>query len=191
MDYLGLAALVFGCNLLPAFAPPTWTILVLYRLNSHLAPVPLILIGAFSAGCGRYLLARGTGLLRSRIPAKHLANLESAGGLLTQNRKTAFAGLSLFALSPLPSAQLFEAAGLIGKKLVPLTLAFFAGRLISYSIYVTGATQLKDRNLGSIFTSGFKSPLGIAIQFLGILGVYLLTKINWQHYLPKHNQEVK
>ncbi|MEI6407570.1 MAG: hypothetical protein WCO85_08610, partial [Actinomycetes bacterium] len=64
-------------------------------------------------------------------------------------------------------------------------------RLISYSIYVTGATQLKDRNLGSIFTSGFKSPLGIAIQFLGILGVYLLTKINWQHYLPKHNQEVK
>lgn len=33
-DYLLLFLIVFGVNLMPAFGPPTWTILVVYRLNT-------------------------------------------------------------------------------------------------------------------------------------------------------------
>jgi len=36
MTYVGLFFLVFGLNLLPAFAPPTWSIVVLYGLNGQL-----------------------------------------------------------------------------------------------------------------------------------------------------------
>lgn len=32
-DYLLLFVIVPGVNLMPAFGPPTWTILVLYSLN--------------------------------------------------------------------------------------------------------------------------------------------------------------
>ena len=100
-------------NLAPAFAPPTWSVLVLFKLNSHIPAVPLVAIGALAAGSGRYCLARATGLLRNRISEKQRANLEAASEVL--NRKTShhFLGLLLFALSPIPSAQLFEAAGLI------------------------------------------------------------------------------
>jgi hypothetical protein len=40
----------------------------------------------------------------------------------------------LFAAAPLPSAQLFEAAGLARVRLRHLVAAFFVGRLVSYSI---------------------------------------------------------
>ena len=42
-----------------------------------------------------------------------------------RNRAGSIAGLALFALSPLPSAQLFIAAGVTGVRLLPLTAAFF------------------------------------------------------------------
>ncbi len=42
--YLIVAAVVLGVNLLPAFGPPTWAILVFYRLNMHLPVVGLVLV---------------------------------------------------------------------------------------------------------------------------------------------------
>ncbi len=41
MGYLVLAGVVFGVNLLPAFGPPTWAVLVFFRLQSDLAAIPL------------------------------------------------------------------------------------------------------------------------------------------------------
>jgi hypothetical protein len=35
LPYLALAGVVFGVNLLPAFGPPTWSLLVFFRLQSH------------------------------------------------------------------------------------------------------------------------------------------------------------
>ncbi len=187
-QYFLLAALVFAVNLMPAFAPPTWMVLVLYRLNSHLHTVPLVLVGALAAASGRYVLALGTRRFRSMIPKKALTNLESAGSFFTRNKTSAVTAFVLFIFSPLPSAQLFEAAGLIGTKLIPLTLAFFVGRLGSYSIYVAGASQLQNRNIGQVFTEGFASPWGIAVQLISLAGIYLLTRVNWNRFLPKGQQ---
>ena len=183
MSYLYLALAVLGINLLPAFAPPTWAVLVLFKLNSAIPAIPLVLIGALSAGTGRYCLARATGLLRNRISLKQRANLHAASEVL--NRKTShhLVGLLLFALSPIPSAQLFEAAGLIGMRLVPLTLAFFAGRIVSYSLYVAGTTTLQARGFGELMKSSITSPLGIALQLGFLYGIYLLVKIDWKKFL--------
>jgi hypothetical protein len=65
--YIALAAVVFGINLLPAFGPPTWAVLVLYRLNSNLAAVPLVLVGAVAAASGRFVLATVSGHFRGRL----------------------------------------------------------------------------------------------------------------------------
>lgn len=36
LAYLALAGVVFGVNLMPAFAPPTWSLLVFFRLQSQI-----------------------------------------------------------------------------------------------------------------------------------------------------------
>ena len=42
MKFLAIAAVVFGVNLLPAFGPPTWAVLVFFRLHDHANPVLLV-----------------------------------------------------------------------------------------------------------------------------------------------------
>ena len=105
-----LVVLIF--NLAPAFAPPTWTVLVFFSLNSQLPPWLIVIVGAVCAGFGRYNLARLTGLLRFRIKGKALKNLQSAQLVLEEKSSRKLVLLALFVISPLPSAQLFEAAGL-------------------------------------------------------------------------------
>lgn len=181
--YLILVVLVF--NLAPAFAPPTWTVLVFFSLNSQLQPWHIVIVGAVCAGIGRYNLARLTGLLRFKIKGKALQNLHSARLVLEEKSSRKVVLLALFVISPLPSAQLFEAAGLIGARLFPLTLAFFSGRLITYSFYVAGATQLKARGIGDLISKQFTSIWAIIFQCAMIAAVLLLTRIDWSHLLER------
>jgi hypothetical protein len=44
LPYLALAGVVFGVNLLPAFGPPTRSVLVFFRVQSHIPAVPLVLL---------------------------------------------------------------------------------------------------------------------------------------------------
>src|SRR5205085_141283 len=104
LPYIVAAGVVFGVNLLPAFGPPTWAVLVFFRLHSHLAPVPLVLIGAVAAASGRFVLAHGARLVRGRFSAKRLESLAAARDALAGSSRRAIAGLGLFALSPVPSA---------------------------------------------------------------------------------------
>jgi uncharacterized membrane protein YdjX (TVP38/TMEM64 family) len=174
-----VAAVVFGVNLIPAFGPPTWAVLVYVELNHDVAGVPLVVVGAISAATGRFVLALAFRALRERVPARHRANLEAAGEVLGGSRARSIAGLGLFALSPIPSAQLFEAAGLIGVALLPLTAAFFLGRLVSYSLYVGAAHSAADTSAGQLVLDSFRSPWGAVVQLALLAGLVLLTRIDW------------
>ncbi|MEO9121012.1 MAG: hypothetical protein ABI355_18250 [Solirubrobacteraceae bacterium] len=180
-----LAGAVFGVNLLPAFGPPTWAVLVFFRLQSNLDAVPLVLVGALAAASGRLVLAFASRRFRNRLSSKRLESLEAARDVVAGGPKRAAAGLGLFALSPLPSAQLFVAAGLVAAPIVPLTAAFFAGRLISYSIYVTAASAAKH-SLGSIIQNSFTSPAGIALQLAMLAGLVMLLRIDWARIITHH-----
>jgi membrane protein YqaA with SNARE-associated domain len=192
MGYLVLAGVVFGVNLLPAFGPPTWAVLVFFRLQSSLAAVPLVLVGALAAASGRLVLACASRRCRDRLSEQRIESLEAARDAVAGGRKRAAAGLGLFALSPLPSAQLFVAAGLVAAPLVPLTAAFFAGRLVSYSIYVAAASAAKH-SLGSIVQNSLTSPTGIALQVLMLAGLVALLRVDWTRILTDrrgfHNGE--
>ena len=128
LAYALVAAAVLGVNLLPAFGPPTWAILVLFTVNGDYVEPVLVVVGAVAAATGRLVLAHATRRLRRFVPPRERENLEAAGELLTRRRGRSVAGLALFAVSPVPSAQLFEAAGLMHVRLLPLTAAFFVGR---------------------------------------------------------------
>jgi uncharacterized membrane protein YdjX (TVP38/TMEM64 family) len=177
--YLLLFAIVFAVNLMPAFGPPTWSIIVLFGLNSEL-PVPaIVVVGALAAALGRLCLAHGFRLLRRHVSDRTRGNLEAARAALEKNRSRGLLALGLFALSPLPSAQLFAAAGLTGTRLLPFTLAFFAGRLVSYSIYAASAKAIEGLTLGDTFRETLTSPIGIGLQVIMLAGLVALAKVDW------------
>jgi len=182
-DYLLLFAIVLGVNLMPAFGPPTWTIIVLYGLNTQLPLPAVVLIGAVAAASGRLLLALAFRYLGGRLSERTRRNLAAAREAIEKRKRGAILGLALFALSPLPSAQLFEAAGLARMRLLGFTLAFFAGRTVSYTIYALSARKLTESSLGDAFRNAFTSPLGIAVQLAMIALLVLATRIDWARRL--------
>jgi len=164
---------VFAVNLLPAFGPPTWAVLVFFSLQFDLPGVALVVGGALAVASGRYLLASGTRRLRPRIPQARLRRLDRAQAALSADRRRTAAGLGLFALSPVPSGQMFVAAGLMTVPLLPLTTAFFAGRLVSYSIYVSAANLAAD-SLGDVVIDALTSPLGMGLQLAMLVALGFL-----------------
>jgi len=183
LTLLAIFAAVFVTNLLPAFAPPTWALLVFFKLQTTVNPLGLVIIGVLGAVLGRYFLARASSKLGPRLRESTRENLRAAAQLLESRRSVNYLTLILFALSPVSSAQLFEAAGLTGINLQPLLMAFVIGRSISYSGYVYGATALKHTSLAKILAAGFTSPWAIAIQVLLLLAFIPLTRINWKRFL--------
>jgi uncharacterized membrane protein YdjX (TVP38/TMEM64 family) len=179
LSYLAVFGIVLGVNLMPAFGPPTWTILVLYRFRSDLNPVALVIVGAIAAASGRLVLGYATRALRGKLSEKRRKSLDAMRRRLERHKRAGLIGLLLFALSPLPSAQLFEAAGITGVRLPPLTIAFFVGRIVSYSIYMAGASALKDTNVGDMIKKSFTSPVGIALQVGFLALVVLLGRVDW------------
>jgi uncharacterized membrane protein YdjX (TVP38/TMEM64 family) len=172
-QYLLAIAVVFAVNLLPAFGPPTWAVLVFFSLDFDLPKVPLVLGGALAAALGRFVLANGARRVRPRLSEGRRASLDRAQAAVSRDRPRAIGGLALFALSPVPSGQLFVAAGLMTVRLLPLTIAFFAGRLVSYSIYVSAAT-IAERSLGGVALDALTSPLGLALQIAMLVALAIL-----------------
>ncbi len=183
--FLILFAIVLGVNLMPAFGPPTWTVIVLYGLNSSLPLTALVLTAAAAAALGRLTLAFAFRLLGDRLPGKTKQNLTAAREAMQRRKRNMILGLALFALSPLPSAQLFEAAGLARVPLLGFTAAFFAGRTISYSIYALTALEIRESSMGEAFQRSFTSPVGVAVQLVMLGLLVAFSQIDWTRILGR------
>lgn len=183
--YLLLFAVVFGNNLLPAFGPPTWSIILLYGLNSDLPTPGIVVVGALAAASGRYTLAHAFRLLGNRVSEKRKRSLAAARAAFERRKRHGIMALALFAVSPLPSAQLFAAVGLARVPLLAFTVAFFSGRLVSYSIYAGSAKALESTSLGNSLTEHMTSPLGIALQVVMLALLVAFARIDWEkHFGP-------
>ncbi|MES2096856.1 MAG: hypothetical protein V4459_08845 [Pseudomonadota bacterium] len=178
-SYLIFFLILLGINMMPAFGPPTWSVIVLYGLNSQLHLAALIPLAAAAAALGRLALAYAFRFIGDRLPEKRRRGLAAARTAIEKRKRGAFIALALFALSPVPSAQLFEAAGLMKVRLLAFTAAFFAGRIVSYTIYATSARGLQATSLGDTFGNGLKSPWGIGIQIIAIVALVGLARIDW------------
>lgn len=181
---LSVAAVVFGINLMPAFAPPTWTVLVYFAVRYDL-PVPvLVVVGAICAASGRLVLGTVARHSRSLFSERRVKDLDALRTLAEQRKATSFGALMLFAISPLPSASLFIAAGLTGLRLLPLTVAFFSGRIVSYTIYVS-ASAAAAASIEKLLAGGVTSPWSIALQLLLLMLVAGLALAPWSKLLAR------
>lgn len=178
MDYLLLFGLVLAVGLIPAFGPPSWLFAVYFHYRYGLSFIPVVLITALATTIGRLLLARITRLIRAKIPQKYIDNLEFSKQLIVSKQKSFWLVLGLFLMSPMPSAQLFEAAGLLNVALIPVGAIFFLGRLVSLSFYLTFA-HIGINSLNQAWEAGFNSPIAIASELLTLLFIIALFNMRW------------
>lgn len=183
-NYLLLAAVVFGVNLMPAFAPPTWTVLIFFKITYDLPIVALVPLGALCAASGRLVLGSVAKRSRGILSAARVEELDALRALTERRRAVSVGALMLFAISPVPSASLFIGAGVTGMRLLPLTAAFFSGRIVSYSLYVSAATVAED-SIRSIVEQGFTSPWSIALQLLALVLLAVLVLAPWRKLLAR------
>ena len=186
MEYLALVAAILIANAVPAFAPPTWTILIFFLINYDLNPIALVILGVTSATAGRGFLAWYFRKFAHLVPTRFSKNMEFAGRYFQKDSGKKYAILALFLLSPISSAQLFEAAGFMKTvALKPLLAAFAIGRTVSYSTYVSGAAVLAASNFGDVIIHELRSPLAIATQIAMIIGLVALGSVDWKKRLKR------
>jgi membrane protein YqaA with SNARE-associated domain len=173
-----VVALVLGINLIPAFGPPTWAVLVYFRVTDRLPIAALVLCGAAAAALGRFLLALLFRHLGSRLPERRRQSLDALGVTISGSRGGLLASLVFFAVSPVPSNTLFEAVGLARARLGPVVAAFCAGRVVSYSLYLTAASTV-ERQVRDVLEEGVTSPQAIALGVAGLAGLAAVVLIDW------------
>lgn len=186
-SYVFLSSMVLGINVIPAFMPPTWIVLAFFVTKYDLQILPVVLIGASFATLGRIILASlSQNFFRRFLPKNSRDNYASIGEFLNNHHKITIPLVMLYAFLPIPSNNVFIAAGLAKMRIGLLAGSFFIGRLISYTFWVSLTQKLSD-NLADIFSSNFSRTGSIIIQILGLVLLYLLGAIAWKRILKKVN----
>lgn len=180
MPYVYLFLAVLGAALIPAFGPPSWIFAVYFYHRHQLAFVAVVTISSLATASGRLLLALLTRKSRRWLPARYNHSLDYARRTLLGKKKSVWLSTGVFLLSPLPSAQLFEAAAFLDLPLFRLTGAFLIGRLITTSIYL-GVVSLSVVSLQKAWEAGFSSPLSVGTEVIALGGIILLfTLRHWR-----------
>lgn len=183
IEYPLLAIFVLVMNIVPAFMPPTWTILVFFFLSYHLLPVPVVIIGALSATIGRvilYFIAR-THFARF-LPKSSRENLGAFGKYFYTHKHITIPALFIYAFLPIPSNQVYIATGLARINIRLIASVFFIGRLISYGSWIATA-HLASNSLEHIFINHFSRTQALVADVLGFVLIYLLSRVGWKKIL--------
>jgi membrane protein YqaA with SNARE-associated domain len=177
-------ATAFTLNVVPYFMPPTWAVVTFFLIAFRLPVWPLAIGCAFASTAGRcglyYLSARWGRRLLSEQKQRNVAALGS-----WLNQRPGWRGVVdvlIYSLGPIPSNDLFIAAGLSGAKLWPVALGFLPGRMVSYPLLALAAKGANDQ-LGGILTRQWRDPKWLALELLSIAGIWLFSRIDWARVL--------
>jgi hypothetical protein len=180
--FLIIFLVVFVLNVVPIFAPPTWSVLsfIAIRFNSNI--ILLAVVGAVAATLGRLVLAKlSTVIVRQRFMSDETRkNIDAVKERLERNSKVTFGVLLFYAFSPFPSNHLFIAYGLTALKLKLIALPFLLGRVVSYAFWAFTASSVAQLlNYESVTSRSFFSYYFVASQLFGLLTIYVFTRIDW------------
>jgi membrane protein YqaA with SNARE-associated domain len=179
-----LFIVVFVLNVLPAFAPPTWTTMSFIGLAiPNIDVLLLAAVAAVAATCGRIVLAKlSRALVRQRLLTENSRRNIDAIKIGIENQRAMTIGTFLgYAISPLPSNYLFIAYGLTSLPIAFLSAPFFIGRLVSYAFWTRTASTIGDWLDWDWFES---APYFLAYfllsQLLLVPVIYAFTRFDWQ-----------
>ena len=178
-----LFIVIFVLNLLPAFAPPTWTAMSFIGLAvPDINFVSLAVIAATAATLGRITLAKlSRVIVRQRLLSEQTRlNIDAIKQGIESRPVMTFGTFLAYSFSPLPSNYLFIAYGLTPLSIAFLALPFFVGRLVSYAFWIKTASAISDRfDLDWFESSSYFIVYFITSQLLFMPIIYGFTRIDW------------
>jgi len=189
---ISILLLIFILNIVPAFMPPTWTLLSFVGLTFHFNNYALALFSIFAAVAatsGRAILALFSDkIIRNKfLNNKTKENIDLIKIYIEKRKIFLFSFFLFFAFSPFPSGQLFLAYGLTDLKLRFAVIPFFIGRLGSYLFWSLTASEISHKLVVSDLKSGaFFSLYFILTQLTTFYLVYLFIKIDWKTVFKEH-----
>ena len=177
-----LAAL--GVDLIPVFAPPAWTLMVLLLVKFNLNPWMVLVAGVTGSALGRYLFS----LYIPKVSAKLITRrkdqeLEFVGKKLGQTRWKSWTFVFLYTLTPLSTTALFTAAGMAKVHPMQTVPPFFVGKLVSDGLMIAMGDHL-SANGGDVLHNLF-SPNGIVTMVLGLVVIGGLLFVDWRTLLQR------
>ncbi len=179
-----LFLIVFGLNIVPAFAPPTW--MVFSYVGFRYADVNVVLlamVGAAAATLGRIVLAKmARVIVRQRFMSESTReNIDTFRSQLEPRRKLTFSVFLFYAFTPLPSNYLFIAYGLTTMKLRMIAMPFFIGRSVSYSFWgMTASAVARRMTLESTDALSYLSVYFVVSQIALLSLIYAFTRVDWR-----------
>src|SRR6516164_4935952 len=178
-----LFIVIFVLNLLPAFAPPTWTAMSFIGLTvPDINFVSLAVIAATAASLGRITLAKlSRVIVRQRLLSEQTRlNIDAIKQGIEGRPVMTFGTFLAYSFSPLPSNFLFIAYGLTTLSIAFLALPFFVGRLVSYAFWIKTASAIGDRlELDWFESAPYFVAYFIVSQLLLIPIIYGFTRVDW------------
>jgi hypothetical protein len=174
---------IFVLNLLPAFAPPTWTAMSFIGLTiPSIDFVSLAVVAAAAATFGRIALAKlSRAIVRQRLLSEQTrCNVDAIRHGIEGRPVMAFGTFLAYSFSPLPSNYLFIAYGLTSLPIAFLALPFFVGRVLSYAFWIRTASAVGDRlDLDWFASAPYFVAYFIASQLLLVPVIYGFTRVDW------------
>jgi len=177
-------ALAFVINLVPAFMPSTWMVMAFFYIRFDLPLLVLTLGSAVASALGRMVLAWGSHAFSRRFLPGQRADLDELGAFLDDHRHVVGPAVFLYALSPLPTNNLFIAAGMTGVNMTAVVAGFIASRMIANTFWVWTTNKAFD-SLGTLFTDAITGPLGITLEIVGLIAVVLTFRLPWARWLRR------
>jgi len=181
--FLLIFLVVFILNVVPMFAPPTWSVLSFIAIRFDPNTIGLAVVGAVAATLGRLVLAK---LSRVIVRQKFLSNetkqnIDAVKERLESKAKLTVSLLLFYAFSPFPSNHLFIAYGLTALPLKLIAIPFLLGRVVSYAFWAFTASSVAQlMHYESVTSRSFFSYYFVASQLFGLLTIYVFTKIDWR-----------
>jgi membrane protein YqaA with SNARE-associated domain len=170
--------IVFVINVIPALAPPTWAVLSAFNIAAPHNILVLILVGVTASTCGRFVLARFSGIVTKEFASpKKKQEFNAIEKKLEGKGFRKFIFTFIYALSPLPSNALFIAFGATNTRLREVLAGFFLGRFISY-LSLVFTTEKIFSSLESTLL-GNASLWTIMIEVIGLIAIVLFFVTDW------------
>lgn len=179
--------IIFGLNIIPAFAPPNWIVLTYFYIAHPQNLFILILIGVTASTCGRYVLAILSRKVFNKFASKEKKEeMEIIRNKLKKGNWKKFIFSMLFALGPFPSNSLFIAVGTTKIRLREIIVGFFVGRTISYLFLVFTSQKLFASFETTI--AGSATIWTLSIEIIGVLSILAFFLFDWKKFLLKKEQ---
>jgi hypothetical protein len=175
-------AVIFVINLVPAFMPSSWMVMAFFYIQFDLPLLVLTVGGAIVSGFGRYALARESTWVKDRFMRDKTQDLDELGAWLETRGRFIAPSVFGYSLLPLPTNNLFVAAGLAEVNMRWVLLGFWCARIPADTFFVWTTDRVFE-SLGDVFRGAFGSWLAIVLQLAGAVGIIVLYRLPWARWL--------